>query len=179
MVDHIIEQASSPLLLSKEISSAASSKIELANFTGILAPLDWVHQDEDDRGTEFAFLAPRRRNWPVGCLGVGEAGYDVASPAAPFSCLLTYPYFEQHPVNGWSLVLGTTVYTCQLLEQLESCWRGIRTPFSRQKTPRPQQRWPMERRNVSRCPNPAQPQCPPPTLHSRPICQKHWILQEL
>src|SRR5690242_14360996 len=40
--------------MSKETSGAASSTIEIADYVGMLAPLSWVHQDEDDRGAEEA-----------------------------------------------------------------------------------------------------------------------------
>jgi len=38
--------------MSKQTSGAASSTIEIADYVRMLAPLGWVHQDEDDRGDE-------------------------------------------------------------------------------------------------------------------------------
>ncbi len=40
--------------MSKETSGAASSTIEIADYVGMLAPLGWVHQDEDGGGAEEA-----------------------------------------------------------------------------------------------------------------------------
>ena len=44
----------SPLKRGPGGSGAASSTIEIADYVGMLAPLGWVHQDEDDRGAKEA-----------------------------------------------------------------------------------------------------------------------------